>query len=797
MKNLKLILISNNKVNQEQILSKLRGFNYNVDILNFQESLKYTKNEVILVDEKIGYENIKYYMTKKITDTDNESRVILISHSKDIEKYINIDIDDYIYIDSDDKEFDLKIKINNNKIKTYERIHKKLYIYKEILESIPYPIWIQNLDGKYTYCNKDFEKKSSKGKEYVYGKSSREIWGIEMDKVALQNDQYIMDNNVSMVYSQKMNISGGNRQLKIHKAPIIDKNKETVAIIGIATDITELKNKDTKLQMLIDNIPFGIWMNDMNGNYVNVNKQFAKTLNTSAKDMIGTNVDEYLDADEVYKIKKEDIQIYESKKGVLREEAIYTDEGTRNIEVYKNPILNIDKEIIGITGAVIDVTDLKKAKNEAKTQAYTDWLTKLYNRRCLYDYMDKINKNKSIGIIMLDIDDFKEINDKYGHNIGDEALIYVSRVIKEICEDCFIARLGGDEFIIIIEDIDKEQNVCNKANEIIDKIKEDNLKEQREYEIKLSLGIMLERNNNNVEELIRRADLALYKAKENGKNQVVEYTKDLEIEKAMIMNIQEDIKKAINNNEIDLYYQPQYDKQNNISGFEALFRWKNKSHQHIPTKKIIEIIEENKLIIDIGYYIIQKACMFSTQINKVKEQYIISINISPTQLIQEDFVDKVKEIVKYTNVNPKTIGLEITESILIDDTDKNIKKIEQLKELGFNIYIDDFGTGYSSLGYLVKLPITALKIDKSFINKISDSIEYQKLVNLIIDLAHSLGLLVVAEGIETKKQLSILNKLKVDYIQGHYYSRAVCEEEALKMINSNIPYLENLEKMSI
>lgn len=302
----------------------------------------------------------------------------------------------------------------------------------------------------------------------------------------------------------------------------------------------------------------------------------------------------------------------------------------------------------------------------------------------------------------------------------------------------------------------------------------------KQHLVSTSIGVVHENLlQNTVEGLLTKGDMALYKAKENGKSQYVVYTSELEKTYQFKIEIEAALEKALLAEEFIIHYQPQYRTDKKIVGFEALLRWKSEKYKQVPISEVINIIESKGLIYEVGDYIFKTSCEFAKDINRNnKDRLIVSINISALQLMEQNFVDKIKTIIGEVGVLPQFIGLEITETILLEDIDKNIEKLRYLKEMGITILLDDFGTGYSSLNYISKLPLSGIKIDQSFIKMIHQSNTYRCMTQTIIQMAHLIELEVIAEGIETEIQLQILKDIGVDYMQGYWLGRPMGERES-------------------
>lgn len=678
------------------------------------------------------------------------------------------------------------IDLMKKELKRLKNIELK---YKALLNATPYMAWFTDIDSNYFDVNNEFLVHCGKTIDNVNGKSHKYVWEEKVGNECRTYDLEVLNKRKNLVSEEIVPGKRGYRRFNIYRAPVIDEQDNIIGIIGVGKDITEIKNRDTQFQILIENIPFKVWLRDTSGTYINSNTKFAESRNMDVDKLIGKNISEFYSKEILEEISNEDIQVISTKKSLKFTKDIIKDNKTRSIEIYKTPVLNIANEVIGIVGTIVDITQIKEANSKIKKQAYTDSHTGLLNRRALYEYFNNIRNGSNITAMIIDIDNFKDINDKYGHEAGDRALKRVSKELKKLFSNDYIFRFGGDEFIIIIENIDYKKYIEYKANEILREVYNIEVNEIENDKISLSIGIAhCKCSCDKVKkdcELIKRADMALYKAKEYGKGRYVIYTKGLEDEIKLKINIEKDLNNAVVNDEVSLYYQPQYTKDNKLSGFEALFRWKNKKYSSIPIIDIINIMEKSNLIISIGNEIIRKACLFAKYINKNREdKLIVSFNVSSVQIMKADFIDNIKKILNETKVSPSCIGIEITETVLLENINENIEKIKELKSLGVKIALDDFGTGYSSFNYLLKLPLSQVKIDKNFIMGIKEDKDYINLIKLIIDSSHSLNLDIVAEGVETIEQLNILKDMHIDYVQGYFISQPLEEQDAIALINN-------------
>lgn len=453
-------------------------------------------------------------------------------------------------------------------------------------------------------------------------------------------------------------------------------------------------------------------------------------------------------------------------------------------------LFNEKGKAIRIAGSLTDVNDRKKHEDQLKENAYCDSLTGLPNRLALYEDFEKhINTltNKTMALFFIDSDNFKFINDTMGHYIGDILIKRMGDRLTSLYEgrSHTVYRLGGDEFVFFAE-YDHIDEVYSYAKEIIRSFSFPLKIDENTICITVSIGIATyPYNGNNIQELIRNADIAMYKAKESGKNCYVLFSGDMHERVMERMLIEKHLRGAIENDELDVYYQPQLDiMTGKISGFEALLRWNNSELGSVPPLKFIGVAEETRLINPIGIWVLQKSCSFLKKIHEIERTDIsIAVNISIFQLLQEDFVDVVEDILDSTGLAPRYLELEITESILMDSYKAISSSLTRLKELGIKIALDDFGKGYSSLSYLKLLPIDTLKIDKCFIDSIHSDKDNTGLTGMIVKLGQNMGLTVLAEGVEEKEQMNYLIENGCHKIQGYLISRPLPENEILRFYN--------------
>lgn len=431
--------------------------------------------------------------------------------------------------------------------------------------------------------------------------------------------------------------------------------------------------------------------------------------------------------------------------------------------------------------------ELLEYQEKLHKNAYYDSLTDLPNRLSLYETFSKHleeESNVNIAFLFIDSDNFKLINDTMGHSVGDKLIIQIGERLKKLFGNETVYRLGGDEFIVCcyFENIEKVEQ-C--ANEIIESIKTSFEIDSSILHITVSIGISIyPKDGESADELMRNADIAMYRAKASGKNRYVFYSDDMKEIVRERMLIEKNLRKALKNNEFLLYYQPQLDlEKEEISGFEALIRWNSPELGFVSPDRFIGISEETHLIIAIGEWVLKTACLFIKQLHeKGYPNLTISVNVSILQLMQDDFVDTVMEVLDLTKLEPKYLELEITESVLMESYQIISNKLNKLKGLGVKIALDDFGQGYSSLSYLKQLPIDTLKIDKTFIDCITNEDSCENITGMIVKIGRMMKMTIVAEGVEKQQQMDYLINHNCQKIQGYLISKPLNSDKAIEFL---------------
>jgi len=469
----------------------------------------------------------------------------------------------------------------------------------------------------------------------------------------------------------------------------------------------------------------------------------------------------------------------------------------------KNILCNL-AAIPGTENCVVslaDISELKKAERQIYHQAFHDTLTGLPNRALFMEHLNMAIKRSKrrddyfFAVLYLDIDRFKLVNDSLGHNVGDNLLIAFATKIKDSLREIdTLARFGGDEFVILLEDIEDNDYASQVAERLQQELKRPFMVRGKEVFAPASFGVVSNtKDYEKAENIIRDADAAMYHAKEKGKAQFKVFDKKLH-EKAMhLLQRETDLRKAIHKKQFENHYQPIVDlKTASLIGFEALIRWKHPQLGLIYPGSFISIAEETGLIIPITRLVTEEACRHLKGWHEIlKDQVHLSmnINISSKHFLMPSLLNDIKKILNKTGLPPEQLKLEITETALMEDADETIRLVQRLKDFGLQLVIDDFGTGYSSLSYLQRLPIDTLKVDRSFVSRIQDEPDGNRnIVEAIISLAHRLNMIVVAEGVESQEQLSILQDMNCQLGQGYLFSKPMSKKGVDDLVEAIIEF---------
>ena len=479
------------------------------------------------------------------------------------------------------------------------------------------------------------------------------------------------------------------------------------------------------------------------------------------------------------------------------ETAIVTRHGDRRVVGWSNTVLrDWTGEVSGTASIGADVTDRRRAEEQLQHDAFHDALTGLPNRALFIDRLQAAlarlqgaiargHHKGMFAVVFLDVDRFKLVNDSLGHSVGDRLLVELSSALKTaVRPGDTVARLGGDEFTILLEDMEDREEAIAIAERIQSVLRQPLTIAGHEVFATVSMGIALSAPSyRRAEDLLRDADTAMYHAKALGKSRHQVFDSSMHARARRLLQLEHDLRRAIERHEFRVHYQPIVRVEDRrIAGFEALVRWDHPERGVVGPSEFIHLAEETNLIVPLGRAVLEEACRQAAAWHLASgEDLFVSVNLSVKQISQPDLVEQVDGVLRLSGLPARLLKLEVTESMVMENTDGAIALLRRLKALGVNIAIDDFGTGYSSLSYLLRLPADTLKIDRSFVSGTGNAGRNVSIVRTVVGLAYSLGLDVVAEGVETEEQMALLRDLGCPFAQGFLFSPAVDSEEAAQL----------------
>jgi diguanylate cyclase (GGDEF)-like protein/PAS domain S-box-containing protein len=584
--------------------------------------------------------------------------------------------------------------------------------------------------------------------------------------------------------------------------PIRDNQGVVYRIVGIAEDVTERKQADEVIRVSAAAFETheAIMITDARANIIRVNQAFYDITGFSLEEVLGKNP-------RILSSGRQDKAFYTDMWHQLLNNGTWTGEiwdRRKSGQIYpKWMTITAVKDNMGKTTEYVaifsDITLRKQSEEEIRNLAFYDALTRLPNRRLLMDRLRSAlalsaRSNKYGAVLFLDMDRFKTINDSLGHDVGDQLLIEVAERIQSCVREVdSVARLGGDEFVVLIEEVDENaEEATQKIALITEKIRESLCLpyqlDGNEHHSSPSIGVsMYCCNKESADDLLKHADMAMYQVKEAGRNAVRFFDPAMQqmVETRAVLDA--DLRRAVPNQQLSLYYQIQVDENLRPLGAEALVRWIHPNRGIVSPAQFIPIAEESTLILDIGNWVLQTACQQLAVWAKEEQtrDLVLAVNVSAKQFRQHDFVDNISSELRKQGIKPSRLKLELTESLVLNDVSDVVTKMHSLKAIGVRLSLDDFGTGYSSLAYLKNLPLDQIKIDQSFVRDIASDPNDAVIVKTIIDMAHNFRLNVIAEGVETQTQLDFLKENGCLAYQGYLFSKPVPIDQFNALLKSS------------
>jgi diguanylate cyclase (GGDEF)-like protein/PAS domain S-box-containing protein len=550
----------------------------------------------------------------------------------------------------------------------------------------------------------------------------------------------------------------------------------------------QLLTQKNFLKTIINVIPDLLWLKDTDGKYLACNTKFERLYGAKESEIIGKDDFDFVDLESANFFRNKDRKALKTEEAHIYEEILtFADSGYEGLfETIKTPMKDGEGSVIGVLGIARDISERKEREEQLRIYANYDRLTGLANRALFMDRLSHLmtlrkSDNQYSAVLFIDLDNFKEINDTFGHSTGDNILKLVSKCLQNVIrKEDTLSRHGGDEFTILLENINMPLDAAKIAQNILDTLNTPFTIEDHQFYITASIGIAISPDDScDPETLVRFADIAMYKVKDNGRNSYAFYTQDLSKQAHERVLLEHDLRNAVINHEFVLYYQPQINILNKkVIGAEALLRWNHPQKGMIMPLQFISIAESSGQIIDMGKWVIRQAMEDMSKWREDKlDIEMISINLSTKQLNDKALIGIIKASLEATGCHPTWIEFEVTEGYAMSDHQAATSLLDEIYDLGCKISINNFGTGYSSLAYLKRLPIQKIKIDQSFIQDAPTNHNNEVVVSATILIAQSMSLDIVAEGVETTPQQEFLLKHGCIFAQGFLYAEAIPKKE--------------------
>lgn len=559
--------------------------------------------------------------------------------------------------------------------------------------------------------------------------------------------------------------------------------------------VNALRNSQQRQQLLLDTVPYGIQESDLNGKITYSNKAHHQILAAAEGTLNGRYIWDF----QVDPQEQQDLQRYYAQLVNKQPppEAYVTSNMTLDgqqkvLEIVWDYLRDSDGRLQGFIAVISDITQRKRQEERILHLAHYDSLTNLPNRFLAMDRLNQIlvqtkREQQLAAVLFMDLDNFKKINDSLGHETGDRLLIdSAHRLRQKLRQGDTIGRLGGDEFIVLLADVKSPDKLMVITETLLDEFRRPFRLDDRELVLTASIGIALyPQDGQDASTLLRHADSAMFHAKDQGRNNYAFFTPEMNQAAARRLSIEQQMHSALDRGEFYLHYQPLYRLQDSqLTGVEALIRWRNPVLGQVPPDEFIPIAEQTGLIVKIGEFVIETAVMMAYQWQQHQADLHMAINLSPAQFRDTGLTDFIKDLLRRYPLIEGTLELEITEGVLLSGYTHTDEILKKLTDLDIRLVMDDFGTGYSSLSYLRRYPFKVLKIDRSFISDMTHDAGDRELVNAAIAMAHGLGIKVVAEGVEIDAQRLLLKSLACDYGQGYFFSKPLSADD----INAKIRF---------
>ncbi|KZD24973.1 sensor domain-containing protein [Tardiphaga robiniae] len=658
---------------------------------------------------------------------------------------------------------------------------------ESVLDHVPICVAAKTIDdGRYIFANRAFETFSRLSRDQIVGKRPDQIFSAQSAKAIAEADALAVETRSQCRSEFNVEIGSDVRTLDSNRVIAFNERNEPAFLIALFEDVTdrkslskELENAKKFLETVLDNIPVSLMVQQIStGRYLFANRGAEVILGRKREDAIGLTVPEMLRPEEAKLIVSRDQAAIRGRTPIAEEHPISTRDGLRLFLTRRVTVLDEAGEPQYLIKTHEDVTDRRQTEARMAHMAYHDGLTDLPNRPAFLQALSQMidacgETSEEFAVLSIDLDGLKEVNDVFGHAIGDKLLIEVSRRVDAAVGGGVVARLGGDEFGVIIDGAQPAAGLLI-AERIAAALAEEFPIEGKSVRTGVTTGISLfPRDGHDPAALLANSGAALFRAKSQSRGSISIFEPQMDQQLRDRRVLHQDLSAAIRNGELSLHYQPQARAGQtvvdaDITGFEALARWIHPTRGFVPPGDFIPLAEESGLIVEMGEWILRRACLEAASWPVPLQ---IAVNLSPAQFMHGDLVGLVHSILLETGLQPGRLELEITEGVLIEDFDRGVALLRRLKALGVRISMDDFGSGYSSLTYLQAFPFDKIKIDRAFVINLGLNPQSAAIVRAVIGLGHGLDVAIVAEGVETHEQLCFLASEGCDGVQGYFIGR--------------------------
>ena len=678
---------------------------------------------------------------------------------------------------------------------------QQLNFLQQLIEAIPGPVFYKDSELRYLGCNSAYQRFTGLCAADLIGKTAHDIAASEQADGYVASDRRVLEQPGSQIYESQVRDAGGEmRDVMFHKATFTRADGSVGGLVGVILDITERKQMEDRLRQastVFASSAQGVTIATPEGNIIAVNRAFTEITGYEEGEVVGRN-------SRMLQSGRHDPDFYRQMWDSIATHGRWQGEiwnRRKSGEAYPEwlsiaAVRDQQGRLTNYVATFSDITEQKQTQERIQLLAFSDPLTGLANRRLLLDRLQhalvtSLRNNRHGALFLIDLDDFKGLNDTRGHHVGDLLLLQVAqRLVACVREGDTVARFGGDEFVVMLEDLgDSTLEATQSAEAVGEKIAAAlNLSyvlADRVHHITPSIGVTLFGDHqSSVQDLLKQADLAMYRAKGSGRNTLRFFDPEMQAVLAARVALETDLRQGLLNEQFLLHYQPQVDHRSRVTGAEALVRWNHPERGLVPPASFIPLAEETRLILPLGQWVLLTACqqLGAWALRVETEHLTMSVNVSARQFRQADFVAQVRSALTSQAIGPGKLKLELTESLLLEDVEGTVSKMMELKALGVSFSLDDFGTGYSSLSYLKRLPLDQLKIDQSFVRDVLVDPNDAAIACTIVALAHSLGLGVIAEGVETEEQLLFLASNNCHAYQGYLFSRPLPHDAFLRFV---------------